>query len=415
MSGHRVNLQLSDSNTYNALIEVALLTDTIMEFDYENKTISFYNRAENERFNKGFQLSPYFNLADLNMTLTGETLFPILHMEGGEADTGMVVSAIPYLSYSSWERLHGRLKKKFVALTPEERELVVEDMKSGTFFKKEYAKRGNVNDPSDPDDDLGVLLGVTITEEEVEHIDSIPYLDSFLLSLDYYKDFIDKDDDDEKAAFQSFLEMIYLDLGEANSNLQSKNIRNMLIEEQVLITERRINEAAERVSPSRENIYEDESNKLDSLFMEKGGRESAKEEFSNWISGDTIIPGTDGKRFRDIYTGRYVFQEIDYDEYEHLRSLEEEGEEGKKVYSNWVNESPLTGSDNPNLLYRAGTRFFFTNDVENLRGLKIDLVETNKNGNTKIHNLEFSDSSDANTDMSNKNLVGLGDTIDNSK
>ena len=100
----KINIDLQDSNTYNALVEIALLTDSYLFFDYEKKEIMLKSK-DDPSFDKGFQLSPYFNMQEMDVSLTGESLYPILHVEGGVSDTGLLINLVPALSYHQWETL----------------------------------------------------------------------------------------------------------------------------------------------------------------------------------------------------------------------------------------------------------------------------------------------------------------------
>ena len=89
-------ISLSDSNTYNALIELSILTDSIIKINYANKIIRFYSK-DDPIFIKNYKLSPNLNLEDLSLDYNGDEFYSLLYVEGGEDDYGLNVGLTPTL------------------------------------------------------------------------------------------------------------------------------------------------------------------------------------------------------------------------------------------------------------------------------------------------------------------------------
>ena len=414
--GEKINIELQDSNTYNALVEIALLTDSYLFFDYEKKEIILKSK-DDPSFDKGFQLSPYFNMQEMDVSLTGESLYPILHVEGGVSDTGLLINLVPALSYHQWEALLEKwvkyineteteiVEKDGVEVEVSRKEKSIQEMRDREFFKNNKA-------------DLGVEHWDEKLLMQMEHV---PYIDSFLVAFDYFEEqeFVNPKDSEYKA----FLEDLYLNLTRANLELQTKNIKNMLIEEQIRRIQRKIEATAEEVAGDTTDDYEQEISKLDSLFLEKGGRETEIEAFSGWVNGDDPIEGTSFLP-RDIYLDKWIFVQISADEYFSLLEDKVDGESVEyndyKGFTIWDTSLPLEhlrllGDTNPKKVHSANQKYFYSESIDNLHGLKVRIEENNTKGETRIHDLDFSGDKMGKKTIPEKNRETLSDPIDNGK
>ena len=265
-------------------------------------------------------------------------------------------------------------------------------------------------------------LGVEYWDEKLlMQMEHVPYIDSFLVALDYFEEqeLVDKEDSE----YKSFLEDLYLNLTGANLDLQVKNIKNMLIEEQIRRIQRKIEATAEEVAADTTDDYEQEISKLDSLFLEKGGRETTKEEFTGWVDGDDPIEGTD-LRPRDIYLDKWIFVKVSAEEYfsllEDVVPDKDDDYNAYKGFTTWEwdkdgDESPaLVGPTNPKKVHSANQKYFYSESIDNLHGLKVRLQEKNTAEEIRNHidNIEFSGEN-----MGKKTIKKntLSDPIDNKK
>ena len=265
-------------------------------------------------------------------------------------------------------------------------------------------------------------LGVEYWDEKLlMQMEHVPYIDSFLVAFDYFEEqeFVDPNDSE----YKSFLEDLYLNLTGANLDLQVKNIKNMLIEEQIRRIQRKIEATAEEVAADTTDDYEQEISKLDSLFLEKGGRETTKEEFTGWVDGDDPIEGTD-LRPRDIYLDKWIFVKVSAEEYfsllEDVVPDKDDDYNAYKGFTTWEwdkdgDESPaLVGPTNPKKVHSANQKYFYSESIDNLHGLKVRLQEKNTAEEIRNHidNIEFSGEN-----MGKKTIKKntLSDPIDNKK
>lgn len=86
-----VNISVSGSNTYGALIELAKLTNTNLKVDYINEKFYFIDR-EAENLDKNYSISRDFNMNELGVTYSGEQLYSLLYVNGGENEFGEVIT-----------------------------------------------------------------------------------------------------------------------------------------------------------------------------------------------------------------------------------------------------------------------------------------------------------------------------------
>lgn len=81
----RYNISLSNSNTYNALVELANISSTIIRVDYINKKIKFIHQDETdaETLEKNYTLKKGFNIQDLGLNFNGDEIYGMFFIQGG--------------------------------------------------------------------------------------------------------------------------------------------------------------------------------------------------------------------------------------------------------------------------------------------------------------------------------------------
>jgi hypothetical protein len=82
------NIQLSGSNTYNGLIEIANITNTFLFFDYINKVVLFVDK-EDPILDKDFTIKRNFNLQNIERSYKGDNLYSLFYVEGGVDEFGL--------------------------------------------------------------------------------------------------------------------------------------------------------------------------------------------------------------------------------------------------------------------------------------------------------------------------------------
>lgn len=93
-----VNVEVDNSNTYNALLELANAAQALIRFDYDNKKVYFVDK-ENASLDKKFLLREDFNLEELSLSKAGEELFGILYVDGIQDENDEYVfleEGVPY-------------------------------------------------------------------------------------------------------------------------------------------------------------------------------------------------------------------------------------------------------------------------------------------------------------------------------
>jgi len=83
-----LNFEVSGSNTYGALVSLAQLSNTFLEFDYVNEKIYFWDR-ESLELDKNYVLQRKTNLQDFGISYSGENLYSIFYIEGGVDEFGL--------------------------------------------------------------------------------------------------------------------------------------------------------------------------------------------------------------------------------------------------------------------------------------------------------------------------------------
>jgi hypothetical protein len=83
----QLNLEVSDSNTYNALIELANLSNMHLRFDYINQKVIFVDK-ESETLDKKYTIKRDFNLQNMGLSYNGENMYSIFYVDGAEDEFG---------------------------------------------------------------------------------------------------------------------------------------------------------------------------------------------------------------------------------------------------------------------------------------------------------------------------------------
>lgn len=87
----KFNLVVSGSNTYNALIEIAKITNTNLKIDYNNKQFIFISREASD-LDKNYILDRSFNTNELSVTYSGENLYSLLYITGGQDEFNSAIT-----------------------------------------------------------------------------------------------------------------------------------------------------------------------------------------------------------------------------------------------------------------------------------------------------------------------------------
>ena len=94
----QLNLEVSDSNTYNALIELANLSNMHLRFDYINQKVIFVDK-ESLTLDKNYTIKRDFNLQNMGLTYNGENMYSIFYVDGAEDEFGFTTLLSEETSY----------------------------------------------------------------------------------------------------------------------------------------------------------------------------------------------------------------------------------------------------------------------------------------------------------------------------
>lgn len=93
----KVSLELDNTTPYNALMEVGKLFNAIVYLNFKDKQINFLNK---ERLTyQGLTLNPEVNLSQFSTEESGDNLYNIMHVTGGEDGYGNYISIVPSMPY----------------------------------------------------------------------------------------------------------------------------------------------------------------------------------------------------------------------------------------------------------------------------------------------------------------------------
>ena len=93
-----LNLEVSDSNTYNALIELANLSNMHLRFDYINQKVIFVDK-ESETLDKKYTIKRDFNIQNMGLSYNGENMYSIFYVDGAEDEFGFTTLLSEETSY----------------------------------------------------------------------------------------------------------------------------------------------------------------------------------------------------------------------------------------------------------------------------------------------------------------------------
>ena len=94
----KVHISVSDSNTYNALVELSNISRTFLKFDYINKIVYFIDK-ENPSYDKNYMLREGSNLQNITVNYNGDSLYSLFYVQGSPNEFGLQTimnTATPY-------------------------------------------------------------------------------------------------------------------------------------------------------------------------------------------------------------------------------------------------------------------------------------------------------------------------------
>lgn len=313
----QLNIELSNSNTYNALVEVALLINSSIKIDYNQKIINFIPK-ESFINKKNYQLNPDFNLKDLSLSYNGENLFPILYAIGSEDDLGLSVGLIPELTYKQYSQIEEKSDENI-----------------------EYPYENNFYDVDSLKGDDPKII------ELKEILNHIPYLDTFILNLEYFKETNLLTTDEIKDIFDK----IYNDLRRINIKYQQILYTKYSLEGKINEYKQEIENVAELLGAGEEEDYIDLNKRMERMFFQKTGEFYPREGVTASISDIKSWQPVD-INFDYYANGRFIFHEISSEEYERYPH------EG---YTQWgENNNNYVGS---NMLHQHDGKYYKTTQM----------------------------------------------------
>ncbi len=235
----KINLSVSDSNTYNALIEFCNLTKSLLFINYNSKEINFIDKNFTI-FNKNYQLSPDFNLESFSLNYEGSEFYPMLFVEGGTDDYGSIVSIVPYIPYSSLKFL-----SENIINNPSYDIDITQTLPNNyytTIWEEGYWISYLVNQDSSSEEYKETIDFINIA-------DKVPYLDSFILRLEYFYN----NGLLSLIQYQELLDYFYNQLRKKNIPLKSKWDSKQLIDYEIIKLESEI-DVLSSLLPKEENI-----------------------------------------------------------------------------------------------------------------------------------------------------------------
>lgn len=93
----KVTLELDNTTPYNALMEVGKLFNAIIYLNFKDKQINFLNKELLTY--QGLTLNPEVNLSQFSIEESGDNLYNIMHVTGGEDGYGNYISIVPSMPY----------------------------------------------------------------------------------------------------------------------------------------------------------------------------------------------------------------------------------------------------------------------------------------------------------------------------
>lgn len=195
----KLNISVSSSNTYSALVELANLTDSNIYFDYENKVINFIPKNNKRFFDKNYQISPSYNIQELIINTNISDLYTLLFVTGGVDELGRFITITPSTTPKIRNILiEGRKDEQ-------EEEILITRDNLGTYYNDWYLEDSSwIDNFSDSEKEK--------VDNFIKVADKIPYLDNFIFNPTY---FLDMGIIDENS-FNDIFNRVYNDLRKIN-------------------------------------------------------------------------------------------------------------------------------------------------------------------------------------------------------
>lgn len=201
----KVTLSLSNSNLYNALVELATLFDADLEFDYDNKYVNFINKELEYKY-KGFKLSPNFNLSKLSRSENYSEFLSAINIIGNEN----VYSIYPVIPSEFKQYFSDCIENDFTGLNYFSDFNTTTYSDAATFIKNNYI--------AETDD---TYIRSKLIDNFAIAADKVPNFENRMYSLDYFYN-TNKITEDQYNSFNSIV----------NNDLRKTNIKLRMYSDQ---------------------------------------------------------------------------------------------------------------------------------------------------------------------------------------
>lgn len=245
-----MNLAVSDSNTYNSLVEISNLTNSLLFFNYNNKEIEIVSKEDDILFNS-YVLSPDFNVEQFNFSETGDNIYSVLYVLGGKDEFDITVTLVPHIPIEAISFFRKVIKDE---------DFLNQNISIGEKFYFNLWKNGFGNFSWSAGLQPGTERYI-VNEEFAKKADNIPYLDSFILNLEYFRNYnlISSLD------FNTIFNKIYNDLRIVNIKLLDFFQTKSLLERQIFNYEQQLKINSELVIDGVSDL-EEYRNRLNQVF-----------------------------------------------------------------------------------------------------------------------------------------------------
>jgi hypothetical protein len=362
----QINLELSNSNTYNALVEIAFLINSNLIINYTNKTIDLIGREDNI-YKKNYLLSPYFNLQEFSLNYNSDSFYPILYVNGGTDEIGLTVTMTPYLTYQQYKDIeryfNGDIAFK-IKVTPHTPPFqfniyAVQEYTSPVLYvngfvwsETDWSYLGNTvsvwgvntNDEilfvykttegpkidvsnienyyDNPNFYDSVLWSIKPPDENtIQILNYLVYLDSFIINLEYFlnNNLIEQSD------YNEILDKIYNNLRIINAEYQKLIYTKYRLDGYIKTIENKIENFSDRLVLNETLDYVELNNELENLYLQEGGYIAEEETVSNFeTSRSTVFTNVGTEVTMDTLTlNGYIFHPITLENYLTYKNLDE--------------------------------------------------------------------------------------------
>ena len=240
----KVNISVSSSNTYNALLELANTIGAIVKINYIAKEISLISKEDTDYFDTTYRLSPNYNISALSVAFNSDNFSPLMYVAGGQDEYGAYVTIAPSIPASA------------ILFLMRDASIITESNVS-SFYKNLYTGSVTWRESA-----------IAAGEEEatlkfIEVADKIPYLDNFIYNLSYFES-----NDLMTSVQNSFVfNAIYNDLRKINYEFQNAIKNKHLFSSEIYMIEQKILSLCELIGGGGEestplNIVIEDINKL---------------------------------------------------------------------------------------------------------------------------------------------------------